>query len=105
MKLLTRAAVIGAIAAIGLGVSGCSTATSNCSNANCSISLSGEGANTDPKDVEFELVDATAGGEAQLLVAGQSVTCVQGETVSLMIGALTCTEVGDDSVKLDVVFS
>ena len=100
----TRAPRLAAALAGGLlllPLSACSFSSDNfsCSGSECSVTLSGDGA-------EVEILGTTLGfggvqdGRASLEVGNASVSCAQGETVSAGPLTLTCTTVEADSVEL-----
>ncbi len=101
---LAAGLLAGALAAVPLG--GCSFSSNNvsCSTSQCSVTLSGEGA-------EAEILGTTltfAGvqdGRASLSVGGASVSCGEGETVTAGPLSLECSSVTDDSVELTASLS
>ncbi len=79
---------------------GCSSTDYSCSNGECEVSLSGDGATTEVDDnVEVVLVEADD-DSADLSVAGRSVTCAEGQSVDVSGIGVTCDAVGDGEIEL-----
>lgn len=82
-------------------LTGCSFTSHNvsCSGSTCSVTLSGQGSEADILGTTLTF-DGAADGQATLGVAGQSVTCTEGQSVSAGPLRLECSSVTDDSVQL-----
>jgi hypothetical protein len=82
-------------------VAGCSFTSNNfsCSGSSCSITLDGEGSEVDVLGTTVTL-GSVQDGRASITVAGASVSCGEGETVSAGPLSLECTGVTGDSVEL-----
>ncbi len=72
-----------------------------CSGTSCSVTLAGEGSAVRVLDTEMAFV-GIRDGRATVRVAGQDVSCVQGQTVTAGAVTLTCTSVTSDTVRIDV---
>jgi hypothetical protein len=102
MSTTTRTARLAAgMLAGGLLLTGCSFTSHNvsCSGTTCTATLTGDGA-------EAEILGQTLtfggvqDGRASLSVAGASVSCGEGESVTAGPLELSCSGVTDDSVEL-----
>lgn len=71
----------------------------SCSGSSCSVTLSGEGAEAEILGTTLSF-DGVADGRATLSVAGGSVSCAEGESVSAGPLQLQCSSITDDSVEL-----
>ncbi len=96
---LAAGLLAGALAAVPLG--GCSFSSNNvsCSTSQCSVTLSGEGAEAEILGTRLSF-DGVQDGRASLSVGGASVTCGEGESVTAGPLSLECSSVTDDSVEL-----
>lgn len=75
-----------------------SSGSVHCSGSSCSLTLSGDGATA--KVLGSTIAYAgTSNGQATLTVAGHSVSCTQGQSVSAGPLRLACTTVTDTSVE------
>ena len=72
-----------------------------CSGTSCSVTLAGEGSSVRVLDTDVSFV-GIRDGRAMVRVAGQDVSCVQGQTVTAGALTLTCTSVTSDTVRIDV---
>ena len=100
--VLLLTALAAAFAATGAG---CAQTSYSCRDGSCEVSLSGEGATTEiDENVELVLVGADDGG-AELSVAGERVTCAEGDTAEVSRASVTCNSVGDSDVDLTVELS
>jgi hypothetical protein len=98
------ARTVAALLAGGLSLAalGACTFTSNnvsCSASSCTVTLSGDGAEADILGTNLAFA-GTENGRATLSVAGASVSCAQGESVSAGPLTLECTSVTDGAVEL-----
>lgn len=73
----------------------------SCSGTACSVTLAGNGSSVQVFDTEFAFV-GIHDGRATVRVAGQDVSCVQGQTVTVGTLTLTCMSVISDTVRIDV---
>lgn len=82
---------------------GATSYTSNCSDGLCTVSLTGAGAEAEllDGDVVVEL-DGADGTTADLRVNDESGSCTAGEELALGGLSVTCTEVGDDRVTVEL---
>jgi hypothetical protein len=99
-----RARLAGGLLAGALGLTalaGCSFGSGNvsCSPRSCTVTLEGTDATVDVLGTELSFA-GTEDGRASLGVAGASVSCAEGETVSAGPLELECTSVGEDRVEL-----
>ncbi len=97
-----RAAVLLAGGAALAALTGCTLTSNNvsCSSSgSCSVTLSGDGAEAEILGQTLTL-GSVEDGRASLSVAGASVSCAEGESVSAGSLQLQCTSVTDDSVEL-----
>ena len=72
-----------------------------CSGTACSLTLAGEGSSVQVFDTGISFV-GIRDGRATVRVAGQDVSCVQGQTLTAGALTLTCTSVTSDTVRIDV---
>jgi hypothetical protein len=72
-----------------------------CSGTTCSVTLAGDGSSVHAFDTEIAFV-GIRDDRATVRVAGQDVSCVQGETLTASSLTLTCTSVTSDTVRIDV---
>jgi hypothetical protein len=84
-----------------LPLTGCSFSSDNvsCSPSSCTATLSGAGAEAEILGTKLEFA-GTQDGRATLGVAGASVSCGEGESLSAGPLSITCTSVTDDAVEL-----
>ena len=99
----TSRSAAGALAA-GLALvslTGCSITSNNvsCTPSSCSVTLDGEGAEADILGTKLTF-GGVQDGRASLGVAGASVSCAEGETVTAGPLDLECTSVTEDAVEL-----
>lgn len=82
-------------------LTGCSVSSNNvsCTTSSCSVTLSGEGAEADILGTKLTF-GGVQDGRASLGVAGASVSCAEGETVTAGPLSLECTSVTEDAVEL-----
>jgi hypothetical protein len=71
----------------------------SCSGNSCSVTLSGDGAKAKVLGSTIGYA-GTSNGQASLSVAGHTVSCSQGQSVSAGPLTLACTKVTDGSVEL-----
>ncbi len=90
------------IAAVAVGLAGCTTSSYKCSNGDCSVTLKGPGADTEIYDTVLLRLDGADGQRAEITVDDRSLSCTEGETVTSGDLSITCDEVGDDEVTLGV---
>ncbi|MGY5884128.1 hypothetical protein [Modestobacter lacusdianchii] len=98
----------GAVAAalVLLPLTACSFSSGNvsCSDGECTATLSGDGATATILGTEVTL-GSVENGQASLSVGDTSVSCGEGDSVSLGPLSLTCTSVTTDSVELSASVS
>ncbi len=82
-------------------LTGCSFTSDNvsCSGSSCSVTLSGDGAEAEILGTTLSL-GSVQDGRASLSVAGASVSCTEGESVTAGSLQLQCTSVTEDAVEL-----
>ena len=82
-------------------LTGCTVTSDNlsCSGSSCTVTLTGDGAEVEILGTTVSL-GSVEDGRASLSVAGASVSCAEGESVSAGSLALECTSVTEDSVQL-----
>ncbi len=82
-------------------LTGCTFTSNNvsCSGSSCTVTLSGDGAEAEILGTTVSL-GSVQDGRASLSVAGASVSCAEGESVTAGTLALECTSVTEDSVEL-----
>ena len=87
-------------------LSGCTFSSDNvsCSASTCTVTLSGDGAETEILGTTLTF-GGVQDGRAQLSVGGASVSCGEGETVSAGPLSLECSGITDDSVELSASLS
>jgi|SRR4051794_6202794 hypothetical protein len=100
----SRARLAAGVLAGGLALlplTACSFSSDNlsCSGSECSVTLSGNGAQVDVLGTSLAF-GGVQDGRATLSVGNASVSCAQGETVQAGPLTLTCSTVEADSVKL-----
>lgn len=84
---------------------GCAQTSYSCSDGKCEVSLGGAGATTEiDNNVEVVLVSVEE-GEAKLSVAGEAVSCTEGDTAEVSRAEITCDTVQEDEVDLTVLLS
>lgn len=93
-----------ALLAAGLavaGLSGCSFSSDNvsCSTSSCSVTLTGDQGQADILGTTLTF-GGVEDGRASLGVAGNTVSCAEGESVVAGPLELQCTAVSEDSVEL-----
>jgi hypothetical protein len=100
-RLLRPARLALAGGLLALPLSACSFTSDNvsCSGSQCTVKLEGNGASANILGNEIGFA-GTQDGRAGLSLGDASVTCAQGESVSLGPLSLTCTTVTEDSVEL-----
>lgn len=84
-------------------LTGCTFSSNNvsCTTSSCTATLSGDGAEAEILGTTVSL-GSVQDGRASLSVAGASVSCAEGESVTAGPLALECTSVTEDSVELTV---
>ena len=101
--LLTRraAGLTTAAALLVLPLTACTLSSDNvsCQNNQCTVTLSGEGAEAEILGTSLAF-GGVRDGRASLSVGNASVSCTQGESVEAGPLSLTCTTVTADSVDL-----
>ena len=82
-------------------LTGCTFTSNNvsCSGSSCTVTLSGDGAKAEILGTTVSL-GSVQDGRASLSVAGASVSCAEGESVTAGTLALECTSVTENSVEL-----
>ncbi len=82
-------------------LTGCTFSSNNvsCSGSSCTVTLSGDGAEAEILGTTLSL-GSVQDGKASLSVAGASVSCAEGESVTAGTLELQCTSVTEDSVEL-----
>ena len=82
-------------------LTGCTFSSDNvsCSGSSCTVTLSGDGAEAEILGTTLSL-GSVQDGRASLSVAGASVSCAEGESVTAGTLELQCTSVTEDSVEL-----
>ncbi len=87
-------------------LSACTFSSDNvsCSASTCTVTLSGDGAETEILGTTLTF-GGVQDGRAQLSVGGASVSCGEGETVSAGPLSLECSGITDDSVELSASWS
>ena len=82
-------------------LTGCTFSSDNvsCSGSSCTVTLSGDGAEAEILGTTLSL-GSVQDGRASLSVAGASVSCAEGESVTAASLELQCTSVTEDSVEL-----
>jgi hypothetical protein len=82
-------------------LAGCTFSSGNtsCSTSGCTVTLTGDGAEADILGTTLTF-GGVQDGRAQLSVAGASVSCGEGETISAGPLSLECSGITDDSVEL-----
>jgi hypothetical protein len=100
----SRARLAAGVLAGGLALlplTACSFSSDNlsCSGSECSVTLSGDGAQVDVLGTSLAF-GGVQDGRATLSVGNASVSCAQGETVQAGPLTLTCSTVAADSVEL-----
>ncbi len=96
-----RAAGLLAGGVVLAALTGCTFTSDNvsCSGSSCSVTLSGDGAEAEILGTTLSL-GSVQDGRASLSVAGASVSCEEGESVTAGSLELQCTSVSEDSVEL-----
>ncbi|SHN83139.1 hypothetical protein SAMN05660350_03380 [Geodermatophilus obscurus] len=89
----------GSLALLPLTACSFSSDTLSCSGSECSVTLSGNGAEVEILGTSLAF-GGVQDGRASLSVGNVGVSCAQGETVSAGPLTLTCTTVQSDSVEL-----
>lgn len=103
---MNRTALVLAALALALagGLTACQTTTTTCSGNECTVNLSGAGADTEIfNDSVAVRLDSISGGSAEFTFDGQSATCTQGEALDINGYSVTCTDVTEDKLSLTVV--
>jgi hypothetical protein len=72
-----------------------------CSGNACSVTLAAAGSSVRVLDTDIAFV-SIRDDRATVRVAGQDVSCVQGQTLTVGTLTLTCTSVTSDTVRIDV---
>ncbi len=87
-------------------LSACTFSSDNvsCSASTCTVTLSGDGAETEILGTTLTF-GGVQDGRAQLSVGGASVSCGEGETVSAGPLSLECSGITDESVELSASLS
>ena len=87
-------------------LTGCTFTSNNvsCSGSSCTVTLSGEGAEAEILGTTLSL-GSVEDGRASLSVAGASVSCAEGESVTAGTLELECTSVTEESVELTASLS
>lgn len=86
-----------------LGLTGCQTTTYTCSNNECTVNLSGSGASTEVGSANTEVALVGADGTtASFTINGAAAECTVGEELQVGGISVTCTQIGDDSLTVDL---
>ena len=96
---LTAGVLAGGLALLPLTACSFSSDNLSCSGSECSVTLSGSGAEVEILGTPLSF-GGVQDGRASLEVGNASVSCAQVETVSAGPLTLTCTTVQSDSVEL-----
>ncbi len=96
---LAAGVLAGSLALLPLTACSFSSDNLSCSGSECSVTLSGNGAQVEILGTSLAL-GGVQDGRASLSVGNASVSCAQGETVNAGPLTLTCTTVQSDSVEL-----
>jgi hypothetical protein len=96
---LAAGALAGGLALLPLTACSFSSDNLSCSGSECSVTLSGDGAQVDVLGTSLAF-GGVQDGRATLSVGNASVSCAQGETVQAGPLTLTCATVAADSVEL-----
>lgn len=101
IKRMSALAAGAALAVVGL--TGCQTTTYSCSGNQCTVNLGGSGASTEvgASNTEVALVGAD-GTTAEFRIDGTAAQCTEGESVEVAGVSVTCTEVGEDSLSVEL---
>lgn len=93
-----------ALAAVSMAAcAGATSYSSRCSDGVCTVSLTGAGAEADILDDTLTVsLAGSADGTADFAIDGDSATCSQGDELELAGYAVTCTEVGDDKLTVEI---
>ena len=96
---LAAGVLAGGLALVPLA--GCTFTSNNvsCSTSSCSVTLTGDGAEAEILGTSLSF-DGVQDGRASLTVAGNSVSCGEGESLTAGPLQLSCSSVTDDSVEL-----
>jgi hypothetical protein len=94
-----RLALAGGLVMLPLGACSFSSDNVSCSGSQCTVTLEGNGASANILGNEIGFA-GTQDGRASLSLGDASVSCAQGENVSLGPLSLTCTTVTENSVEL-----
>ncbi len=85
------------------GACNATTYTSSCADGVCTVTLSGAGADGDVNGGQILVeLDGASDGEATFAVDGEEATCAQGDQVAVAGYDVTCTEVGDDRLTIEI---
>lgn len=101
---VARLAALAAGAALAvLGLTGCQTSSYTCTNNQCTVNLGGSGASTEvgSANTEVSLVGAD-GTTANFTINGAAAECTEGQALDVAGISVTCTEVGDDALTVDL---
>ena len=96
---LAAGVLAGGLTLLPLTACSFSSDTLSCSSSECSVTLSGSGAEVDILGTSLGF-GGVQDGRASLSVGNASVSCAQGETVTAGPLTLTCTTVESDSVEV-----
>ena len=96
---LAAGVLAGGLTLLPLTACSFSSDTLSCSGSECSVTLSGSGAEVDILGTSLGF-GGVQDGRASLSVGNASVSCAQGETVTAGPLTLTCTTVESDSVEV-----
>lgn len=95
--------VIGVAATLSACAGGATSYSSSCSDGLCTVSLTGAGAEAELLEGDVVVVlDGADGTSADLSVNDESGRCTAGEELALGGLAVTCTEVGDDRLTVEL---
>lgn len=103
----TRLLLAVPLAALALTATACTggmtSHSSRCAEGLCTVSLTGAGAEADVLDGTMIVsLDGAADGTARFAIDDEQATCVQGDVLEVADYNVTCTEVGDDKLTLEI---
>lgn len=114
-RITVRSALTAAAAAafVLVGLTGCTSSSYSCSNGSCAVTLKGAGASTEIDDNTFGgggggsgettfALDGVSDGMAAFSIGGSEASCTSGESVTVDELQVTCTEIGEDELTMEV---
>lgn len=103
----TALTAVAATAFVLVGLSGCTSTSYSCSNGSCTVTLKGAGASTDldhfggAGETTIAL-DGVNEGTATFSIDNEEGACTAGESLSVADLQVTCTEVAEDELTMEV---